>query len=370
MGIGGQPRGRVVAVMGAFLTMSVVGFTLWTLAAGSDAVAGMQAARFGERSVSATPVAGAMPRADPFDGEPATVASTTTDPLDGDPSGGRQRKEDSDAPKDLDQLAIERSGRPKEAERSDVAYDGNLETVWSPGADLDESWLWFDVGDGRRVKAIRWLAEGAGTIEIAISTDRQRWETLETVSVNSGWSGVQLREDARYVRLGIAADEERELPGIAEVAIYGRSIEAGVSKAQTAGDDRKRERDRQEKREAPRTADASQNARDDTRSQRASERDESDAGGATVSAKKGKSHCKGKRARCRSQEGKVSVEEDCTSNGSCTIDVRADGGSATCDASGGRKNKAGDGEGKRAGDGGECESVADGGTVTLGDVNP
>ena len=38
---------------------------------------------------------------------------------------------------------------------------------------------------------------------------------------------------------------------------------------------------------------------------------------------------------------------------------------------GGDEDRAGDGEGKRGGgNGGRCEAVADGGTVTIGDVNP
>jgi hypothetical protein len=66
----------------------------------------------------------------------------------------------------------------------------------------------------------------------------------------------------------------------------------------------------------------------------------------------------------------VSVEEDCETDGTCTIDVQADGGSATCDATGGDETQAGKGEGKRGGEGGRCEAVADGGAVTIGDINP
>jgi hypothetical protein len=69
------------------------------------------------------------------------------------------------------------------------------------------------------------------------------------------------------------------------------------------------------------------------------------------------------RERCR-------VEEDCAAEGSCTIDVRADGGTAICDASGGDRTETGDGEGKRGGRGGRCEAVANGGAVTIGDIDP
>ena len=72
----------------------------------------------------------------------------------------------------------------------------------------------------------------------------------------------------------------------------------------------------------------------------------------------------------RGATGQVSVEEDCAGDGSCTIDVRADGGTVVCDASGGDQSKAGDGEGKRGGQGGRCEAVANGGAVAIGDINP
>jgi hypothetical protein len=63
------------------------------------------------------------------------------------------------------------------------------------------------------------------------------------------------------------------------------------------------------------------------------------------------------------------VEDDCTADGTCTIDVRADGGTAVCDSTGGDESRAGGGEGKRGSDGGECEAVANGGAVAIGDIN-
>ena len=64
------------------------------------------------------------------------------------------------------------------------------------------------------------------------------------------------------------------------------------------------------------------------------------------------------------------MEEDCEEEGSCTIDVQADGGTAICDAAGGDESRAGGGKGREGGEGGSCEAVADGGTVTIGDINP
>jgi hypothetical protein len=66
----------------------------------------------------------------------------------------------------------------------------------------------------------------------------------------------------------------------------------------------------------------------------------------------------------------VTIEEDCLQDGTCVIDVRADGGTASCDASGADDGEAGRGEGRRGGDGGRCEAVANGGTITIGDINP
>ena len=64
------------------------------------------------------------------------------------------------------------------------------------------------------------------------------------------------------------------------------------------------------------------------------------------------------------------MEEDCEVDGSCTIDIQVDGGTAACDATGGDEARAGDGEGRRGGDGGECEATANGGAVAIGDINP
>ncbi len=81
-------------------------------------------------------------------------------------------------------------------------------------------------------------------------------------------------------------------------------------------------------------------------------------GSVNSSAKAGKTKCTGNRERCRARPGKVEVTDDCDGDGTCTIDIRADGGSAECDASGGEKDRAGNGDSRRPGGATEEESGA------------
>lgn len=360
----------VAAAVG--LTVLVSSAISFPSASGPDSVSGMQSLGNGERVAPATPIAGSSAQADPLDGHPPAQSPPVPDPLDGRADKEDRLAKDPDAPDDEVKFSILRSGRPKEAARSDVVYDGDIESEWAVEAGREESWLWVDVGSVRRLKTVRWMVTGEGEFEIAISADRERWESFGSVKVESGWGGIALREDARYVRLTVRAGEGDEPPAIAEVAVYGRELNDGATLAQKAKDEsrERNERDRSKKERRAERAARAQEA-DDAGSPVAEEEPEGEnADGIRVSTKKGETRCKGDRARCRAREGKVSVEEDCSTSGSCTIDVRADGGSAVCDSSGGRKNRAGDGEGKRVGSGGRCEAVADGGTVTIGDINP
>jgi hypothetical protein len=144
------------------------------------------------------------------------------------------------------------------------------------------------------------------------------------------------------------------------VEVFGRERKADTSLAQDA----KKEKKKQDKSRAKDDA----AAKDEPTADSTSKGDTRNTG--NVSAKAGKTKCSGKRERCRARPGKVEVTDDCDGDGTCTIDIRADGGSAVCDASGSNEARAGDGEGKRGGgNGGRCEAVADGGTVTIGDVS-
>ena len=116
-----------------------------------------------------------------------------------------------------------------------AVYDDDPQTVWTPQADAGETWLWLDLGLERRLREVRWLAQGTGTVEIAVSNDRQRWRDVDRVEVSRGWQGVELRDDARYVRLTLLpADDGGELPAIAEAAVYGADRRPSVSSEQRA----------------------------------------------------------------------------------------------------------------------------------------
>jgi hypothetical protein len=217
---------------------------------------------------------------------------------------------------------------------------------------------------------VRWLAEGRGAVEIAVSSDRQRWRDVDRVDAGRGWQGVELRDDARYVRLTLLATEDGgDIPAIVEAAVYGADTSKRASTEQRAGNDRERKRDRESR--GDQASDSAQEAEGDDSSVGSEERRQSRSGGRVrISAESGETRCRGDRERCEARQGEVSVEDDCEREGTCTIDVRADGGSAVCDAAGGDETEAGDGEGRRGGRGGRCEAVANGGAVAIGDVNP
>jgi hypothetical protein len=224
-----------------------------------------------------------------------------------------------------------------------------------------EPWLWFDLGDERRLREVRWLAQGTGAITVAISNDRERWQSFDVMPVRRGWEGISLADDARFVRLSLEPDAEGELPALAEVAVYGSDR---VREAQAKPEDR-REQGRPQRQGR---GGISQNVVDTA--QKAKQKDRGSKGRVAVSTKPGETRCKGKKARCQAKKGRVSVEEDCAAEGSCIIEVQADGGTAICDASGGDAPREGRDEKRRGRGGGRCEAVANGGTVTIGDINP
>jgi hypothetical protein len=336
----------------------------------SPSIARMQEAGKEEGLAGGTPVAARAEPHDPLDSDPSPRESVADDALDGDPLDGPAVDGDLNAPADQTQLDIVRSARPHDEPVTVAVYDDDPATVWTPRADGGETWLWLDLGLERRLREVRWLARGKGTVEIAVSSDRQRWRDVDRVDVEHGWQGVELRDDARYVRLTLlSAEDGGELPAIAEAAVYGTERRRSVSSQQRAGDSRERDRDRQSRGDRPSVSE--QEAEGDGSSRRNEGQGESRSRGRVrISAEPGETRCRGDRERCEARQGEVSVEEDCEREGTCTIDVRADGGSAVCDAAGGDEAKAGDGEGRRGSRGGRCEAVANGGAVAIGDVNP
>jgi len=285
------------------------------------------------------------------------------DALDGDPLDGPPRRKRLQDPENAIELSIVQSGRQKDTPNSVTVYDGDEATSWSP-VDEAEPWVWVDLGDIEAVRNVRWLAKGNGDVEIAVSNDRKRWSLLDTMPISGSWQEIELREDAQYVRLTLLPADDASGAELAEVEVFGRERKASSSLAQEAKQDNKQ---RDKRRAAERAQDAaaanSEPATGDSSGNK--------SGSVSSSAKAGKTKCSGKRERCRARPGRVEVTDDCGGNGTCTIDIRADGGSALCDASGADEDRAGDGEGKRGGgNGGRCEAVADGGTVTIGDVDP
>ncbi len=307
---------------------------------------------------------------DPLDSDSSQGVSATGDPLDGDPLDGLPADGDSGAPADQTQLEIVRSARPHDEPTTLVAYDDDPQTVWTPQADAGESWLWLDLGLERRLRGVRWLAQGTGIVEIAVSSDAQRWREVDRVDVDPGWQDLELRDDARYVRLTLLpSDDGGELPAIAETAVYGSERRRSVSLAERADDQSERDRDHQAR--GDRKSVSEQKAEEnDSSSGDEGRKDSRSNGRVRTSAEPGETRCSGDRDRCEARQGEISVETDCEREGTCTIDVRADGGTAVCDAAGGDEAKPGDGKGKRGGRAGRCEAVANGGAVAIGDVNP
>jgi hypothetical protein len=337
-----------------------------------QSAAGMQQSGNDEEPASGTPVTAAAERQDSPDSDPSEAASIPGDPLDGDPLDGPPAAGDPGAPVNQTQLEIVRSARPHDEPATLVIYDNDPQTEWAPESDAGETWVWLDLGQERRLSEVRWLAQGTGTVEIAVSNDRQRWQDVDSVEVRRGWQGVDLHDDARYVRLTLLpVDEGGAFPAIGEAAVYGADgadQQRPVSSAQRAGDSRRRDSTRKSRGD---TKSASAQKTEDSASSGGEEgrKEPRAAGRVRTSAEPGETECRD-GDRCTSRAGDVSVESDCEREGTCTIDVRVDGGTAICDATGGGETKAGKGEGKRGGSAGRCEAVANGGAVAVGDVNP
>jgi len=317
-------------------------------------------------------------RASAAAGTPQAAVPTTTDPLDGDaldgePGGQAADGEDRNAPARQTQLEFQKSGRPSQMDSSVVAYDDDPTTIWEPGSAAEEPWLWLDLGEEEQVREVRWLAAGSGTVEVSISSDRRGWTRVEDAEISGGWQGIELAEEARYIRLTLQSDAEGAAPSIAEVAAYGGDAQRQVSREQNAkrsGSEKRNKASRGERNDEPAQRSKAQEAKSEPKKRNKDDAEKKSSGRISASATRGETRCEGDRERCEARQGSVSIEEDCETEGTCTIDVRADGGSAICDAAGGSRVEAGDGEGRKGGEGGECEAVANGGAVTIGDVNP
>jgi len=341
-----------------------------TFLATSPSAAGMRESRNGDEPVSGTPVAADAAPHDPLDGDPFQGASIARDPLDGDPLDGRPAEGDPSAPVDHGPLQVVRSAGPHDEPTATAVYDGDPQTVWTPHADMDETWLWLDLGVERRLREVRVLAQGSGTADIALSSDRRQWRDVDQIDVGDGWQEFEMRDDARYVRLMLLpTDDGGELPAIAEVALYGSDRGPSVSSEQQAGSGRERNRDRLSRASGNSAAEQKTEGDNSPNGDRGRRQSRS-RGRVRTSVEPGGTRCRGDRGRCEARQGGVSMEDDCERERTCTIDVHVDGGTAVCDADGGDETKAGDGEGRRAGRGGLCEADANGGAVDIGDVNP
>ena len=144
----------------------------------------------------ATPLATAVAQPDPLDGDPLDG-----DPLDGDPALVRP-----EPPAHVDQFAIQRSGRPKQAASSLPAYDDDPSTYWTPPPDGERSWVWLDLGTERRLRWLRVLSRGSGSIGVELSNDLREWQHEAQFDAGRGWHALELQNDARYVRLNLQGD--------------------------------------------------------------------------------------------------------------------------------------------------------------------
>ncbi len=369
--------GRAKSLAASAIVVLLVSLVV-SMLADSGPAAGMNERRVAGESGGGTPVAVTPPDspavADPLDGDPAE-----TEPLDGDPLDGNPDLLDVER-NDNRRIEIVRSGRPSGAPRSVVAYDNNPDSFWGTDETVDDPWLWVDLGEEFSLREVHLLARGGGEIELSVSNDRRTWQEVDRISIAPGWAQVELREDARYVRFSLFKNDEGKFPEIAEVSAYGQEQQSDVSQEQKGKRDKERNKDRSRKQKAGNDKrdkdDSGGNQSTDDKNNKSNNKNGKDSNGSGsrsadgISVEAGETRCDGDRERCRARAGKVSVEDDCGTGSSCTIDIQADGGTAICDASGGSRAEAGDGEGRRNGDGGRCEAVANGGAVSIGDVNP
>ena len=336
----------------------------------SPSAARMQESGNGDGSVRGTPVAATAEPHDPLDSHPSSGVPTVDDPLDGDPLDGPPAERNPSGPTGQTQLEVVRSARPHDEPASVAVYDDDPQTVWTPGADSGKSWIWLDLGLERPLREVRLLTRGRGTVEIAVSSDQRRWRDVDQLDVGGGWQGIELRDDARYVRLTLLpVDDSGELPAIAEAAIYGPDRTRSVSSEQRAGDPREGDRDPRSRPDKKTVSKQDAGGEDSSRGNGGRGESRS-TGRVQTTADEGETRCGDDREGCEARQGEVSIEGDCEREGTCTIDVRVDGGTAVCDATGADETRAGRGKGRRGGTGGRCEAVADGGAVAMGDINP
>lgn len=350
------------------LVLSIFLIPLFLEASWWSESSGDSAGQSRDESAVAEPAAGTpvVQAPDPLDSLP-DGETIEPDPLDG--AANEREQPDEVAAKGLDELPIVRSGRSRGAPDSSVSYDRNRSTAWLVG-EVDANWVWLDLGEQVRLRELRWLTTGSGTLTVEVSDDREKWREVGMSPFDDDWSVLELRDDTRYVRLTFSNDATDDA-SLVELAVFGQRSSKGAGGSQFVdsaqereqrANDRKGRRDRSEQRP--------QRAANDELDAVGDGSNEANDSGLTVSTKPGKTKCKGEKARCRANEGKTRVEDDCATEGTCVIDVRADGGTAICDASGEDDNETGQGEGKRPGRGGRCEATADGGTVTIGDISP
>ena len=170
------------------LSLALGGTTLVS----SPPAAGMQVSGNSDESLNGTPVAAPAEAHDPLDGDPPQGVPIGGDSLDGDPLDGVPVASDPGAPVGRTPLEVVRSARPHDEPTSVTVYDDDPQTIWTPHADAGETSLWLDLGLERQLREVRVLARGQGTVEIAVSSDRQRWRDVDQIDVGGGWQGLEL----------------------------------------------------------------------------------------------------------------------------------------------------------------------------------
>src|SRR4051812_30868871 len=270
----------VLVAMIGFLALSLV--ISLPAGAGPVEVGKMETGNLSQRQ--ATPVATGVVQPDILGGDPLDG-----DPLDGDPALNRPNP-----PGHVDQFAVQRSGRPKQASSSLPAYDDDPNTYWTPTADGERSWLWLDLGTERRLRWLRVLSRGSGSISVELSSDLREWQREAQFDAGSGWQALELQRDARYVRLNLQGDTGDPAPAIGEVDVYGTDA-AGLALQQDASPGSRHKRHRTargvvETQQAATTAEGSKDS-----SGKKNKNGGNNGGNIQVSAKKGKTDCNGKR---------------------------------------------------------------------------
>ena len=270
---------------------------------------------------------------------------------------------------------IARSGRPSGSTSSAFAYDGDPRTAWATAGPAKRSYAWFDLGTARPIVAVRWLRSATGgAVDLQISNDRETWATVgrDAVDATGAWRTARVGRTARYVRLVFAgAGGVEPLGQLAEIEILGPpdaepdAVAPRLTAVRTASDGA----DRADRDDAANRGDrVAANGRNDPadRSRRpstAAARPDRAAPAPSAAQEVPAAEQQDDRDR-----NGVHVEGDCSEGVEgvecrVVVDIHADGGTATCDESGGDGNR-----GANAGNGGTCTEDASAGTVTVGDI--